>query len=70
MATAKMTTRQQVVRYCQEQGLKACGRHGVPMLSCAATDWAECFDNWQKAYAFLRAAKEAKDIHAHPFPWL
>lgn len=66
---ATMTKRQEVLRYCGQHDLKACGKGGVPMLSCWATDWVECFDTWGDAHAFLCKAKDANYVDRTPFPW-
>ena len=70
-----MNHRQQIIAFARMNGLSAkADRHGIVILHKAAADqrndWADCFDNWAQAHAFLLAAVHAvRDGATNRYPW-
>jgi hypothetical protein len=53
-----MNARQQVELFAARNGIKVCGKHGIPMLSkqLSGDKWfIDCFDNWRQALDFIKA---------------
>jgi hypothetical protein len=70
-----MTKRTETIKFCQYNGLRAKGDRTGVMLSydtrrLSHADWADCFETWDEAHAFLLAAVEAHTYHDKPYPWM
>jgi hypothetical protein len=63
-----MTPRQQVTRFCREQGLHVNTKGNIPVLSRG--NWFTCFDTWQDAQKFLFDQYRAKQDEAKPYVWM
>jgi hypothetical protein len=64
-----LTSRQQVILYCKQMGVRVNGKGGIPMLGNDSGSWVECFDGWDEALKYLSDAHRLKIDESKPFPW-